>query len=203
MLAAGEVSTDGNGRYRLVGPLLQRQARQQVSLKGETRRWNRAWTTVILTAASADGAERGKRRRALHESRLAELREGVWIRPDNLDVELPDWLADGVRRIEGTVDGDPSALAHELWDLATWADGARELIDRLDALPPDDSSALAPGFVLGASVLRHLQADPLLPEELLPDGWPGSELRDVYDEWDRRYRRQLAAWYRSVREGAS
>lgn len=198
MLAAGEVSTDGNGRYRLVGPLLQRQARQQVSLKGATRRWTGAWTTVVLTAASAGGAERGRRRRALRESRLAELREGVWLRPDNIDVGLPDWLAGNVRRLEGTVDGDPVALAHELWDLATWGDDARKLMGRLDALPPDASSALAPGFVLGASVLRHLQADPLLPEQLLPDDWPGSALRAVYSAWDRQYRRQLSTWYRSV-----
>ena len=34
-------------------------------------------------------------------------------------------------------------------------------------------TALAPGFELSAAVLRHLQADPLLPAELLPVGLAG------------------------------
>lgn len=203
MVTAGEASNDGNGRYRLTGPLLQRQARQQVSLKGAVTPWDGAWTTIVLTEASTDGVARTKRRRALRESRLAELREGVWIRPDNVGVDLPDWFPPGIRRIEGTIDGDPAVLVGELWNLPRWSSEARDLLGRLDAMEPVDSSVLAPGFVLAASVLRHLQADPLLPSELLPDDWPGSELRAVYDEWDRRYRRQLSAWYRSVSEDES
>ena len=55
-----------------------------------------------------------------------------------------------------------------------------------------------PRFALSAAVLRHLQADPLLPAELLPAGWPGPALRRTYDLWDRRYREVLAAWGRSA-----
>jgi phenylacetic acid degradation operon negative regulatory protein len=51
---------------------------------------------------------------------------------------------------------------------------------------------LAPGFVLSASVLRHFQADPLLPDELLPADWPGRSLRREYDAWDVAYRAVLA-----------
>jgi phenylacetic acid degradation operon negative regulatory protein len=47
-------------------------------------------------------------------------------------------------------------------------------------------------------VLRHLQADPLLPEMLLPPGWPGVRLRTVYDTWDARYRATLREWSRST-----
>jgi DNA-binding transcriptional regulator PaaX len=47
-------------------------------------------------------------------------------------------------------------------------------------------------------VLRHLQGDPLLPTELLPGGWPGSALRQTYDQWDRQYRHVLSLWGRSV-----
>ena len=38
--------------------------------------------------------------------------------------------------------------------------------------PPRDWTDLAPGFVLSASVLRHFQADPLLPPELLAPTGP-------------------------------
>ena len=47
---------------------------------------------------------------------------------------------------------------------------ARRLLGRLGALAPDGPDELAPGFELSAAVLRHLQADPLLPAELLPAG---------------------------------
>ena len=66
----------------------------------------------------------------------------------------------------------------------------------MDALAPDNAGALAPGFELSAAVLRHLQADPLLPEELLPDAWPGTHLRHEYDRWDTRYRATLREWSR-------
>ena len=59
------------------------------------------------------------------------------------------------------------------------------------------SNDLAPGFVLSAAVLRHLQADPLLPSELLGRSWPGDRLRRSYDDWDHRYREVLAEWSRS------
>jgi phenylacetic acid degradation operon negative regulatory protein len=35
-------------------------------------------------------------------------------------------------------------------------------------------------FVAAAAMVRHLLTDPVLPDELLPDDWPGSALRGVY-----------------------
>jgi phenylacetic acid degradation operon negative regulatory protein len=66
-------------------------------------------------------------------------------------------------------------------------------------LAADGVDVLAPTFVLSADVLRHLQADPLLPRELLPDGWPGEALRKAYDAFDAEFRRVWRDWYRTVR----
>ena len=60
---------------------------------------------------------------------------------------------------------DAVALALRLWDLPAWAGRARGLLGDLQSLTPDSPEALAPGFELSAAVLRHLQADPLLPPE--------------------------------------
>ena len=68
------------------------------------------------------------------------------------------------------------------------------LLERLDA---GDVDALAPGFVLSAAVLRHFNADPLLPRELLDRRWPGDALRADYERYDRAYRDLLAGWLRS------
>ncbi len=197
MVAAGECTTDGAGRYRLAGHLLDRQRRQEASRLGETRAWRGAWTmVVVLTTGSAAGA-RAERRRAFTFSRLAELRDGVWLRPDNIDVALPDHVRPDVQLIAARPDDD-RALATRLWPLAAWAERADELLAQMAALPPTDWHVLAPGFELSAAVLRHLQADPLLPAALLPQGWPGDELRRHYDGWDAAYRSVLAAWSRSA-----
>jgi phenylacetic acid degradation operon negative regulatory protein len=85
-----------------------------------------------------------------------------------------------------------------LWVLVGWCAGDEELLAELHALVPEGPDVLAPGFELSAAVLRHLQADPLLPDELLPEGWPGEHLRSVYDSWDVQYRATLDEWSRHV-----
>jgi len=165
MVAAGEVTTDGQGAYRLAGHLLDRRSRQTASRAGRTAAYSGEW------------------------------REGVWLRPDNLGTPIPAAVADDVAGMTARPT-DPLDLVERLWDLASWSDGARHLIDRLALLPPDGPDALAPGFVLSAAVLRHLQGDPLLPLELLPPQWPGDELRRAYDKWDGHYRQTLNTWSR-------
>lgn len=197
MVAAGEATSDGSGRYRLSGHLVARQARQSASRSGLTTPYDGRWWLVVVTRAGSTAEVRAARRRALAYLRLAELREGVWLRPANVAVLLPDSL-DGDVELMTAEPGAPSDLAARLWDLPRWSVRASDLLDELAALVPDGPDALAPGFELSASVLRHLQADPLLPDELLPTGWPGGPLRAVYGEWDARYRQTLRDWSRSV-----
>ncbi len=198
MVQGGEVETDGSGRYRLTGHLLDRQDRQVQSLTGETRGWGGAWRMVVVTTTGLAAEDRSARRKRLTRARLAEQREGVWLRPDNIAL-VPDPAGDAeVGLYTATPDGDPAALARTLWDLGAWMRVAGDLLDELAAQPTEGPDDLAPGFVLSASVLRHLQADPLLPAQLLPDTWPGAELRHTYDAWDRGYRQVLGAWARST-----
>ncbi|MHB8220616.1 MAG: PaaX family transcriptional regulator C-terminal domain-containing protein [Acidimicrobiales bacterium] len=196
MCASEEAATDGAGRYRAAGHLEGRRARQEASRAGRTRPWNGDWRVVVVTTSGSDAPERAARRKALAFARLSELREGVWMRPDNLDAQLPGSLDDDVVAMTARVDRGPD-LAAGLWTVQGWAEGAGELLGRLEDLPPLGWADLAPGFALSAAVLRHLQADPLLPAELLPAGWPGDRLRSAYDGWDKRYRAVLREWARS------
>jgi len=195
MVAAGEATSDGSGRYRLAGHLAARQSRQSASRSGTTAPYEGRWCLAVVTTTGSTAEVRGARRRALAYARLAELREGVWMRPDNVAVRLPDSLDADVELMTARP-GDPTALVARLWDLPAWSHRARRLLGGLCALAPVGPEALAPGFELSAAVLRHLQADPLLPAELLPDDWPGAELRATYDEWDARYRTTLREWSR-------
>jgi phenylacetic acid degradation operon negative regulatory protein len=196
MVASGEATTDGSGHYRLAGHLAARQARQSASRAGRTASYDGAWTLAVVTTSGSSAEVRKARRRALAYARLAELREGVWLRPDNLAVPLPDALYSEVELMTARP-GDASSLARRLWDLPTWSARALDLWRGLRALPPEGPDALAPGFELSAAVLRHLQADPLLPSELLPADWAGAWLRATYDEWDSRYRTTLREWSRA------
>lgn len=190
MAAAGEVVAE-DGRYRLTGRLLDRQRRQEEGRHPRLRRWTGRWRMAVVTTPSRTPAERAELRAALARLRLAEWREGVWLRPDNLDLSPTGLSAEHCAWLTADLDDAPA-----LWDLDGWAEDARELLAELRDLQPD---ALAEGFVLSAAVLRHLAADPLLPPTLLPRDWPGDELRRTYDDWDRAYRQVLATWHRAHR----
>jgi phenylacetic acid degradation operon negative regulatory protein len=194
MVAAGEVVAD-DGRYRLAGRLLDRQRRQDEGRHPRTMaRWNGRWRMAVVTADRRPAAERAELRVALTRLRLAEWREGVWLRPDNLALTPTGVAAKHCSWMTADLDEAPDGL----WDLDAWAKEARDLTAELREQPPS-IDALAPGFVLSAAVLRHLAADPLLPTPLLPARWPGTDLRSTYDGWDRAYRGLLATWHRSRR----
>jgi phenylacetic acid degradation operon negative regulatory protein len=199
MVVSGEAVTDGAGRYRLAGRLLERRGRQEDSRLGRTRAWDGSWRLVIVTTTGSSAEQRAERRRRLGLARFAEQREGVWLRPDNLDLRPDPGVDPDLAVYVGTPVSDPVGLSASLWDLEAWADGARSLADRLGDRPTMGPDDLAGGFTLSATVLRHLQSDPLLPPDLLPDAWPGPSLRDAYAAWDRTYRDVLRAWGRSAR----
>jgi phenylacetic acid degradation operon negative regulatory protein len=135
--------------------------------------------------------------RRLH---LAERREGVWMRPDNLDIDVPPAIARQCEWMRARPDDDPAALAERLFDAQRWARRARTLGDRLtDAaaeLRAGASGVIAPAFVAGAAALRHIGADPLLPADLLAADWPGAQLRDRYADYQRAFDRAARDWFR-------
>ena len=65
-----------------------------------------------------------------------------------------------------------------------------------------EEAPLAEGFELAAAALRHLVADPLLPEALWPRGWPAPALREANGAHDVAFRRELSVFFRALREPA-
>lgn len=179
MVAAGDL-TQVNGDYQLTRRLRERQARQDQSRSPSTRPWHGDWEIAVVTAARRSPAERTAFRTAMTELRLAELREGTWLRPANLTHERPPLVTEQCTFLTGRP--EEPGLAGALWNLPAWAARARELESALD-----EATDLPATFMLAAAVLRHFLADPLLPAELLPDDWPGDRLRDRYEEFDDRF----------------
>jgi phenylacetic acid degradation operon negative regulatory protein len=205
MVQRGELTADG-GHYELAGSLVARRHRQSQSRAAERMEWSGRWTVAVVTADARPANERQDLRSAMAQLRLAPQREGVWTRPEN----LPPDRSPEQRKVADTQCfwwfghplGDDGRLAAELWPLGRWADTAvglrRAMAPLAQRLESGDESALADGFVVSAAVLRHFQADPLLPDELLPRHWPGARLRVDYDRFDAAYRAVLAGWLRTA-----
>ena len=204
MLATGELTLD-EGRYRLAGQLLERQTRQADSRRGVARSpWDGSWVVHVVTVDSREATARSDLRSAMRRLHIAELREGTWMRPDNLDPGRDLWAAEQVQTqcttLRGARTNEPDAVAVELFPLMPWMDEAQRLVTDLRAHQADlesgDESILASAFERNAAVLRHLLSDPLLPDELLPLDWPGGELRDVFERFDASFSN---AWQRAMR----
>jgi phenylacetic acid degradation operon negative regulatory protein len=173
MVSAGDLVRSEDG-YRLSARLLARQRRQDDAINPRPRRWQGTWTTLVITSSGTDARTRAALRITLQDNRFAELREGVWLRPDNLDVELTADVLERVRVLHSH-DGDPAELAARLWDLAGWVRIGGELLNEMS------TAADVPGrFIAAAGMVRHLLTDPVLPDELLPGDWPGDALRKAY-----------------------
>jgi phenylacetic acid degradation operon negative regulatory protein len=158
----------------------------------------------VVTEGRRRAADRAELRSALLDARLAELRDGVWVRPANLEIARPLVADEPLVWGRTELEADPTTLVADLWDLESWSTRARDLEEGVRELAPSldagERAALAPGFVLSAAILRHLGADPLLPGSLLPVDWPGGELREAYDRFDAAYRSVLRTWFDQHRD---
>jgi phenylacetic acid degradation operon negative regulatory protein len=208
MVRAGELEADDGG-YRLAGALLARQRRQAEGRRPRVLDWDGTWVQAVVVDERRSAPDRAALRDATLVLHLAELRPGLWTRPDNLG---PDRHPEAVAVVEGQCrwwsgarpsDGSAAELAAELWDLAGWATQARDLqagmVARVAGLEAGETAGLGESFLVAAAVLRHLVADPLLPDELLPPAWPGGDLRRDYDRFDTAFSACWAAWFRAQR----
>jgi phenylacetic acid degradation operon negative regulatory protein len=176
MVSGGDLIRSADG-YRLSDRLLARQRRQDDAMRPRVKAWRGDWVVLIVTSVGTDARTRAALRTAMHHKRFGELREGVWMRPDNLDLELDHEVAARVRVLKAR-DDEPAELAGQLWDLSGWTDTGRRLLDEIV------TATDVPGrFVVAAAMVRHLLTDPMLPAELLPADWPGAALRAAYRDF--------------------
>ncbi len=207
MASAGEVVAD-DGRYVLAGDLLDRHARQQAARHPRPRQWDGTWLLALVTPERRPAPDRAAFRDAALRLGLAEVREGIWSRPDDLDPER----APAARRIVDAQvvwvrDARPDDIEPfvDAFGLDDWAAQARALIAEMEAAQPGldrrEVDVVADTFVISAAVLRHLLADPSLPAPLLPGNWPGPELRTRFDCFEGAFKETWRTWYRSFRDG--
>jgi phenylacetic acid degradation operon negative regulatory protein len=203
MVSNGELTSD-DGTYALAGGLLERRQRvDEASRTAATRPWDGTWELAVVSLDRRSAADRLALRKAAAALHLAELREGIWIRPDNLDPDrLPTLRAVLDRQCVHFHDAAtdiPAETVRSLFSLDDWATDAR----RLTCALRDEVDAEAVGvedfaywFGLSVTVVRHLQLDPLLPAELIPPEWPGQDLRDAYRRFNEVFQQRLNTAFR-------
>jgi phenylacetic acid degradation operon negative regulatory protein len=176
MVSAGDLVRSADG-YRLSDRLLARQRRQDDAMRPQLRPWHGHWTTLIVTSVGTCPRTRAALRTTLHHKRFGELREGVWMRPDNLELDVDVEIRARMRIVQARDDA-PAELAGQLWDLPSWAGTGQRLVAEMSR-----AGDVPARFVVAAAIVRHLLTDPVLPDELLPAEWPGMRLRTAYNDF--------------------
>jgi phenylacetic acid degradation operon negative regulatory protein len=209
MASNGELTSD-DGMYALAGHLLERRQRVDDASRSDdlaTRSWDGTWELAVVSLDRRSAANRLELRKAAAALHLAELREGVWIRPDNLDPErLPTSRTVLDRQcvhFHGAATDMPAETLRSLFGLDAWAEDARILMLAMDdelnagsARLEHDTASFTYQFALSIAVVRHLQLDPLLPGELVPAEWPGHALRTIYHRFDNAFKHRLNNTFR-------
>jgi phenylacetic acid degradation operon negative regulatory protein len=209
MVSTGELTSD-DGSYALAGRLSERRQRVDEASRiddAAARQWDGTWELAIVSLERRPAADRLELRKAATALHLAELREGVWIRPDNLDPQrLPmsrAVLDQQCTHFHSAATDITADTMRSLFALDAWADDAIILIDAMkdepEAAPTERDDAtvsFAYQFALSIAVVRHLQLDPLLPVELTPAHWPGHMLRSTYRRFDEAFKQRMNRAFR-------
>jgi phenylacetic acid degradation operon negative regulatory protein len=206
MVSAGELSAD-DGNYALAGRLLERRERvDEASRMDDADGWDGTWELAIVSLERRSAADRLELRKAAIALHLAELREGVWLRPDNLDSQrLPgsrEVLDRQCIHFHGAATDISPDQMRSLFSLDEWAADAEVLIEAMNVelrrnKRADSAQSLADEFALSIAVVRHLQLDPQLPVELIPARWPGHTLRNTYRRFDDAFKQRMNRAYQT------
>jgi phenylacetic acid degradation operon negative regulatory protein len=207
MASSGELTSD-EGSYALAGRLLERRQRVDDASRiddAAARRWDGTWELAIVSLERRPAADRLELRKAATALHLAELREGVWIRPDNLDPQrLPTSRAvldQQCTHFHGAATDITAGTMRSLFCLDAWADDARILTEAMNDEPDaTGTERFTYQFALSIAVVRHLQLDPLLPAELIPNRWPGRTLRSTYRRFDEAFKQRINDAFRQSTE---
>jgi phenylacetic acid degradation operon negative regulatory protein len=153
--------------------------------------WDGRWTCVAFSVPEADAHLRPRLRRRLRALGLGALFDGLWITPhaplDALDRCLADLGVNAAVLRAREVPRPAGTRLVDAWDLTSLGAGYRALATlargvsaRLDAGTTTPAEALAARTELMRRWRALAMADPRLPDDLLPAGWPVRAARDAF-----------------------
>jgi phenylacetic acid degradation operon negative regulatory protein len=163
------------------------------TIKSRTKPWDQTWIAVLASAVPrSQRTERGHTERALRHRGFRELRRDVFMRPANLRASLIEIVQDLLGL--GASSSIDALVVSELgfapalgpWRIAEHQARVAAARARMTALlehpPRDPAEACRAFWHAGRDVLRLVNADPLLPDELA-DAESRRELLDRLPEF--------------------
>jgi phenylacetic acid degradation operon negative regulatory protein len=180
MVSEGDLTRTPDG-FRLSRALLGRRQRVLHEVAQATRPWNGEWEMVVVTGTGRDPGDRLSLRTQLSRLRLAELREGVWLRPANLVRSLD--LGDApVEILEGRPRAGAAELLASMWDLPAWEAESRRLLQWMKL-----AKSTVDRFTVATAIVRHLLTDPVLPPQLRPRTWSVDEVHAAWGAYQEEF----------------
>jgi phenylacetic acid degradation operon negative regulatory protein len=158
-----------------------------------TSDWDGLWRMVIYGLPEQNRSQRDQLRKLLAWHGFGPLASATWISPhprlDRIAEALREQSAGRLdllesRALDRTADRE---MAARCWDLESLARDYYELLAQYEELPPPSELAALPGdealrkqVSLVSSYRRLPFRDPDLPDELLPEGWPGHRVHELF-----------------------
>ncbi len=197
----------GRGVYAL-GPAagaLHARARGWMRVEERVRAWDGAWIVVLTHhLGRTDRSRLAVRERALRLAGLAQAAPGMWVRPDNLTVAVGDEArglgldADAIVLAGARAAAAQDAAFRDLWPVAAleagyryWCAEMAASTARLKGAPAIDAARET--YLLGQSVLRAINSDPMLPGELVDVALRGEMVAAM-----KRYNAMALGWWEKV-----
>lgn len=177
-----------HARYLLAPAVSAAQARLYRQLNGERPAWAGSFSGVLFTVPERHRSFRDKLRRLAYLLGYAMLQPGLLIAATDRYEELAALLPSqppGSQVLSARLAfsaADSLGIAAGLWDLRGLADRYRAVIAdagehvRIAAQQHGDAAALRAFAAATLPMYEAAAADPDLPAELLPAGWPGPEI---------------------------
>ncbi len=186
------------------------EGRRQI-FERERAPWDRQWRMVIYHVPESDRSARERLRKRLAWLGFGPLAPSTWVSPHpRLDEAATQLRREGAARLDllearsrGAV--EDVSMVDRAWDLpALHAElvqlrrSYRARLARYATSPPQGRAALVERISLIADHRRGPFRDPDLPIELLPAGWVGREVHDMFLEGYRMLGPEAQAFYRRV-----
>jgi phenylacetic acid degradation operon negative regulatory protein len=202
MERSGELLARRSGRekhYRPTGYAQGEIAAGTQKIFGASEPWDGCWTLVHAPLERKDRVHRQRLESLLGVEGFATIRAGVHIHPRDRGQRIAAAVDEGVRDqiliLRGRRQTDESDARFVLrhWDVPAIAHryraAIRELVhlEQRAAHPLLDIEAFRLRFEVVIRFLRVAWGDPDLPLELLPEGWPGENARELAAELYRTF----------------
>jgi phenylacetic acid degradation operon negative regulatory protein len=203
----GLLEATGAGRsrgYRMTDAarVLQEQRLRQFSAFGQPPPpWDGKWTVVLYSVPEDDRALRQALRTRLTRAGFGALRDGVWGTPRDRQAEAAEVVKlvepspAAVLRAELVASSAAFPDLDRMFALAALRAGYEDFVDRFAPVRDRlrDAAVAPPEALVTRTQLmdtwrEFADADPDLPDELLPDGWPRARAREVFSDLDEALR---------------